>query len=156
MPRKPAVRGNLPTHASNIRRLLREQEMTHVAFANRIGRSVSSVYAALNGGDVRLSTLLLMAKALNVELWELLKPDVKVKPEPTQAPAQVPAQVNPLLALLAGLAQTTQPQASVPTAAQEFISMWSHLNSRQMAALIEFARKLHGNPVVDATYKHSH
>jgi DNA-binding phage protein len=86
MPRKPLVRGNLPAYASNIRRLLRERELTHVAFSKQVGLSPQSTYAALAGGDIRVSTLVRMAKALNVEPWVLMQPEHREALVPPEAP----------------------------------------------------------------------
>jgi len=89
MPRKPLVRGNLPVYATTTRRLLRERDITHVRFAEMVGIAPQSMYAALNGGDIRVSTLFRMAKALNVEPHVLLMaphepPPADVEPAPSE------------------------------------------------------------------------
>jgi len=99
MPRKPMVRGNLPAYASNIRRLLRERELTHVAFSQQVGLSPQSTYAALAGGDIRVSTLVRMAKALNVEPWVLMQPQPEHRE--TLAPTEAPDLSSAIATLLA-------------------------------------------------------
>jgi transcriptional regulator with XRE-family HTH domain len=145
MPRKPIVRGNLPTYAVNIRKLLRDREMSHAQFADKVKLSKQSMYSALNGGDIRVSTLFRMARELKLEPYVLLMPEPVAHPVEVQAPPQV----NPLLTLLAGLAQPQQPQAALPVAAQEFLSYWAQLDSRGISALINLAKSLAANPTVD-------
>jgi transcriptional regulator with XRE-family HTH domain len=91
------VRGNLPAYASNIRRLLRERELTHVAFSKQVGLSPQSTYTALAGGDIRVSTLIRTAKALNVEPWTLMQPQLEHRE------ALVPPEAHDLSAAIATL-----------------------------------------------------
>jgi len=148
MPRKPLVRGNLPTHASNIRRLLREREITHVAFSKQVGLSPQSTYAALGGGDIRLSTLTRMSKVLNVPAHQLLDPELFTKPEQNvPAPSGLTPNWNLMSALMGGQFQAAP---TMPPQATDFLQQWAKLTPRQLAAIVSMVKSLTDNKIVDA------
>lgn len=150
MPKKPHPRNGLPAYASNIRRLLRERDITHVAYSKKVGLSPQSMYAALNGGDIKTSTLLRMATALNVPPYTLLLTEADAA---SLRPAEAAAPQPNFLSLLGALAGGPTPTPQVPVAAQDFLSNWSKLSARDIASLTQLARQLAHNSVVDATYR---
>lgn len=150
MPRKPMVRGNLPTYAANIRKLLRERELTHAQFADKVKLSKQSMYSALNGGDIRVSTLFRMARELKLEPYVLLMPEAPPKPaEVMPQPPLTPAW-NLVNALLGGTFQPPPP--TVPTQVTDLLNAWSKLSARDVATVMSFVKSLAENRVVDARH----
>lgn len=149
MPKKPQPRGGLPAYAANVRRLLRERDITHVAFSKKVGLSPQSMYAALNGGDIRVSTLLRMANALAVSPHTLLLTEADIH----HAEVAQPQQPNLLTLLAALMAGGAAPQQPMPTAAQEFLNYWSKLDARDIHTLTHMAKTLAHNRVVDASFR---
>ena len=83
MPRKPLQHGELPSYVTTIRRILRERGMTHAQLAAKMKPPLSkqALYAALNGGDIRMTTFFRMAEALGIPPHVLLTPPPPPPPE---------------------------------------------------------------------------
>lgn len=89
----------------NIRRIMHEQRMTQAELSQRSGVGPSAISLILSGSNFRMSTLLVLAKALGVEPWTLLiRPDDKPPANGTH-PSSSTDDIAKALSLLISLAK---------------------------------------------------